>query len=113
MAEPKATTSHPPETVRLTDKTLEHLENLMAASVRRAIHESLTEETAEAFWAAGLKVLQKQATNHAGRFVIGGIWGLMRRAGMFLTLGGIVYAVGGWSALAGLAKTLFSQGGAP
>lgn len=104
---------HPPETVRLTDKTLAHLETLMAASVRRAIHESLTEETAERFWGAGLRVLQKQATDHAGRFVIGGIWGLMRRASMFLVLGGVVYAIGGWSALAGLAKTIFSQGATP
>jgi len=105
-------TDHP-ETVRLTEKTLTHLEALMASSVRRAIRESLTEETAELFWGAGLKVLQRQATDHAGRFVIGGLFGLLRRAGMFLVLGGIVYAIGGWTALAGLAKTLFSQGGAP
>jgi len=57
--------------------------------------------------------LQRQATDHAGRFVLGGSWGLVRNAGMFLTLGGIVYAIGGWSALAGLAKTLFSQGSTP
>lgn len=114
MSDPKPPPSeHPPETVRLTDKTLEHLENLMASSVRRAIRESLTEDTAELFWGAGLKVLQRQATDHAGRFVLGGLWGLVRRAGMFLTLGGIVYAIGGWSALAGLAKTLFSQGSTP
>lgn len=66
--------THPPDTVRLTDKTLTHLETLMAASVRGAIHESLTEETAERFWGAGLRVLQRQATDHAGRFVIGGLW---------------------------------------
>ena len=105
--------NHPPDTVRLTDKTLAHLETLMAASVRRAIHEALTEEAAERFWGAGLRVLQRQATDHAGRFVIGGLWGLIRRASMFLVLGGVVYAIGGWSALAGLAKTIFSTGGAP
>lgn len=102
-----------PDTVRLTETTLAHLETLMASSVRRAIRESLTEETAELFWGAGLKVLQKQATDHAGRFVIGGLFGLLRRASMFLVLGGVVYAIGGWTALAGLAKTLFSQGGTP
>lgn len=105
--------TEPLKPVHLTDATISRLEQLMVASVRTAIRESLTEETAEAFWNAGLKVLQKQATNHAGRFVIGGLWGLMRRASMFLVLGGVVYAIGGWSALAGLAKTIFSQGGAP
>jgi hypothetical protein len=99
-----------PAEVRLTDETGEWLEQKMAAAVREGIKGAMTEETAAAFWAAGLTVLQKQATQHAGRFVLGGLWGLMRKASLFLTLGGIVYAIGGWSALAALFKTLFSSG---
>jgi hypothetical protein len=103
------TTSPPPAAeVRLTDETIQYLREQMKTAVSEGIASAINEETAEAFWSAGLNVLQKQAQQHAGRFVIGGLWGLARKLGLFLMLGGIVYAVGGWSALAGLAKTIFS-----
>lgn len=105
------TTSPPPAAeVRLKDETIAYLEEKMAKAVAEGIAAAINEQTAEAFWSAGLNVLQKQAQQHAGRFVIGGLWGLARKLGLFLMLGGIVYAVGGWSALAGLAKTIFSGG---
>lgn len=100
------------EEVRLTDTTLAHLEWLMASAVKQGIRESMTEETAEMFWSAGLSLLQKQATQKAGRFVIGGLGGLVKKTMLFVLLGGLVYAVGGWSALAGLFKLLF-HGGPP
>lgn len=81
----------------------------MAKAVKDGLQSVLNEQTAEAFWAAGFNVLQRNATQHAGRFVIGGLWGLMRKMSLFLMLGGIVYAIGGWSALAGLFKTLFGS----
>lgn len=99
-----------PSEVRLTDETGAWLEAKMAAAVREGIKGAMTEETAVAFWAAGLTVLQKQATQHAGRFVLGGLWGMARKASLFLALGGIVYAIGGWAALATLFKTLFTSG---
>ena len=98
-----------PAEVRLTEDTGEWLEQKMAAAVREGIKGAMTEETAAAFWAAGLTVLQKQATQHAGRFVLGGLWGLARKASLFFMLGGIVYALGGWAALAALAKTIFGK----
>lgn len=94
--------------VRLTDETIEYLEQKMAKVVKDGLQSVLNEQTAEAFWAAGFNVLQRNATQHAGRFVIGGLWGLMRKLSLFLMLGGIVYAIGGWNALASLFKTLFS-----
>lgn len=97
--------------VRLTDETIQYLEDRIASAVGTGIKNAMTEDTAAAFWAAGLTVLQRQATDHAGRFVLGGLWGLARKAGLFLMLGGIVYALGGWSALAALAKAIFSSGG--
>lgn len=99
-----------PSEVRLTEETGAWLEAKMASAVREGIKGAMTEETAAAFWAAGVSVLQKQATQHAGRFVLGGLWGLLRKASLFLTLGGIVYAIGGWAALATLFKALFSSG---
>lgn len=95
--------------VRLTDETIAYLEERIAAAVGNGIKTAITEDTAVAFWSAGLAALQKQATQHAGRFVLGGIWGLLRKASLFFLLGGIVYAVGGWAALAALAKTIFGK----
>lgn len=101
----------PPAEVRLTDETIAYLEQRIAAAVGAGLKSAMTEDTAAAFWAAGLSVLQKQATQHAGRFVLGGLLGVVRKLGLFLTLGGIVYALGGWSALAALFKVLFQGGG--
>ncbi len=98
-----------PAEVRLTDETIEYLETRIASAVSNGVKTAITEETATAFWAAGLTALQKQATEHAGRFVIGGLWGLLRRASLFLMLGGIVYALGGWTALAALFKAVFGR----
>lgn len=100
-----------PQEVRLTDDTIQYLNEQIGEAVARGIKGAITEDTAKAFWAAGFTMLQDQASEHAGRFVIGGLWGLMRKLMMFLTLGGIVYAIGGWSGLAALFKALFSHGG--
>lgn len=108
-AGPERRTPTPAE-VRLTDETGAWLEAKMAAAVREGIKGAMTEETAAAFWAAGLTVLQRQATQHAGRFVLGGLLGLLRKASLFMALGGIVYAIGGWAALATLFKALFTSG---
>ena len=112
MTEPAHHTTErrkPVAEVRLTDETIAYLEERIAAAVGNGIKTAITEDTAVAFWSAGLAALQKQATQHAGRFVLGGIWGLARKASLFFMLGGIVYAVGGWAALAALAKTIFGK----
>lgn len=82
-------------------------------AVREVIAEEiLTEEAAKKFWLAGLEVLQEQAQNHAGRFVLGSLSAMFRKVTIFVLVGGLVYAIGGWSALAGLFKTLFTSGSA-
>lgn len=86
------------------------MEQAITNAVQRGIREAVTPELAEAFWAAGLNMLQKQATAHAGRFVIGSIFGLMKRVSIFIIIGLLVYSVGGWSALANFFKILFFQG---
>lgn len=96
--------------VRLTDETIRYLEEKFANAVREGISSAMTEETAEKFWAAGLTVLQKQAAAHTGRFILGSLWGVSRKILIFLMIGGIVYAVGGWGALAALFKALFHPG---
>lgn len=99
-----------PSEVRLTEETGAWLEEKMAAAVREGIKGAITEETAAAFWAAGMTVLQKQATQHAGRFVLGGLWGLTRKVLLFFTVGGLVYALGGWALLSTFFKAVFSSG---
>lgn len=98
--------------MRLTDTTMGELETLMARSVQRGIADAVNDETVERFWAAGLTVLQRNAARHTGRFVLGGLWALLSKVWLFVLLGGIVYALGGWPALTALAKSLFGSGGA-
>lgn len=101
--------------VRLRPETIEHLEEKIAKAVRDGISSAMNEETAAAFWGAGLMLLRKQATERAGQAVIGGLWALCTRAVMFFVLGGLVYSVGGWSALAAFfkyVKAFFGGGGA-
>lgn len=89
-----------PAEVRLTDETIAYLKEEIKNAVSDGIKGAMTEQTAEAFWAAGFKVLQEQAARHTGRFVLGGLWGAVRKVAVFLVLGWIVYMVGGWSLLA-------------
>lgn len=97
--------------VALAPEALQQINDRVAEAVRDGIKGAITEDAAEAFWLAGLAVFQKQATAHAGRFVLGGILGLARKALVFLALGGLFYAVGGWAGLALLFKALFDGGG--
>lgn len=96
--------------VRLTEQTLEYLEQKIAQAVREGIKGAITEDTATAFWGAGITLLQKQAAAHTGRFVLGGLGALVRKVAVFVVIGGVVYALGGWGALATLFKALFSAG---
>lgn len=108
-ANPQLSPASPIE-VRLTPETLDYLDKRVSQAVRDGISSSFNEENAKLFWTAGLNLLQEQASTHAGRFVLGGLWGLLRKLSMFLLLGGIVYAVGGWTALLKLWNVLFSSG---
>lgn len=104
-------TDRQPTEVRLTDETITYLEERIAAAVQTGIKGAINEETAAAFWTAGLNALKRNATENTGRFVLGGLWGLMRKLSVFMLLGGLVYALGGWSALAALGKALFTVRG--
>lgn len=100
----------PPVEVRLTKETLDYLDTRIEVAVQSGVRSAMTEDTAKLFWSAGLSVLQDQASTHAGRFVLGGLWGLVRKLSMFLLLGGIVYAIGGWAALLKLWHVIFASG---
>lgn len=62
------------------------------------LFDTIVERTAAAF--------RRSATQASGQIVIDGLSGLLKRAAWFAVLGILVYALGGWSGLATLFKTL-------
>lgn len=95
-----------------TDSQQATLKAITREAMREEFEMLFTEDAAKRFWMAGFNVLQEQAQNHAGRFVLGSLGAMFRKVTIFVLIGGLVYAVGGWSALAGLFKTLFTSGSA-
>jgi len=96
--------------VGLSDTTMGEIGEVVASAVKQAITESMNTENAKVFWVAGIEVLQQQASEHAGKFVLGGLMGLVRKTLFFLIAGGMIYALGGWSALAAFFKAIFGSG---
>jgi len=108
MPEPTSTSEPlPAAEVRLTDETIAYLSEKMAEAAATALKQSLNEDTAKMFWTAGVSMLQEQAANKTGRFVIGSFSVLAKKALLFAALGSLVYAIGGWDALARLFKAIF------
>lgn len=100
--------------VRLSDETIAYLESRIAEGVRKGmssgLSDAITEEAAGKIMKTFITAVQKNANDHAGRVVLGGLWGMTKRAAGFVLMGSLVYAVGGWSAIAGMAKVVFAGG---
>lgn len=113
------TTHHPPKPppraldtdVTLTPETIALLEDRMSHAVAAGIQSAMTEDAARQFWAAGFRELEEVAQANTGRFVLGGLIGLVKKLSTFVVLGGMVYAIGGWTALGKLWHALFGTGG--
>lgn len=96
----------------LTDSELGELDQLMKRSVADGIREVVRDpEALEAFWGGAATVLQRQARERTGGFVLGALSGLLSRVWLFVLLAGIVYALGGWAALGKLWAALSPEGG--
>ena len=95
--------------VRLQDETILYLREQIREAVGEGIRSALTTEAAEAFWGAGLALLHRQAREHTGRFVLGGLFSLVKRLWMVIAIFGLIYATGGWPAVVGLVKSVFSN----
>lgn len=98
-------------TVRLSqvdmDTLVSRIAESNAKSIAQALHETMSDETALKFWAAGIRALQEHAAEHTGRWLLGGVWAIVQRLMLFMLLGGVVYAIGGWSALAKVWHVIF------
>jgi uncharacterized membrane protein required for colicin V production len=82
----------PPQEVRLRQETIDHLTEKMSEAVASGIAKAVAD-------------IQAQATQRVGGFVLGGLAGLAQRISVFIVLGGVVYAFGGWDAIGSFFKT--------
>lgn len=96
--------------VTLTPDTIALLEDRISHAVAAGIQSVMTEDAARQFWGAGFRELQEKAQAHTGRFVLDGLKGLVKKLSTFVVLGGMVYAIGGWTALGKLWDALFGTG---
>lgn len=77
---------------------------LLAALLRDEMRVAVAEGiqavmTNEQFWEKVFAVLQRQATERTGRFVLGGVTVVMKKALWVGTFALIAYSIGGWSLL--------------
>ena len=89
------------------DELVERLTEAQAASSASGIKAAVTDEVALKFWMSGIRALQEHAAEHTGRWLLGGVWAVVQKLMLFMLLGGVVYAIGGWSALAKVWHVIF------
>lgn len=92
----------------LTDLMRNEMHDGMRMAVAEGIQAALTEDNARKFVQAVLAEFQAAATMKTGQIAGGLLKAFIGRVFLFVMLGSIVYAVGGWNALAALAKYLAS-----
>lgn len=102
----------PPPRAHLSDSALAELHETtrkaVAEGIKQGIREAIEdEEIVTAYWTKGISVAKRQARDQAGAILFSSLSEILKRAAQFAMLGMLVYAVGGWSALAGLIKVLF------
>lgn len=96
----------------LTEESRVLLAAMLRGEMRIAVAEGIEAVmTNEKMWAKVFVVLQEQATERTGRFVLGGISAVFKKAMWVGTFALIAYSVGGWS----LVKTVWAamSGGKP
>jgi hypothetical protein len=89
----------------LRNEMRDELRIAVAEGVSGAMTDANAQKFVRSMWAEAQKMAAEKSVEVAG----GAIKALLKRALLFLFLGSLVYAVGGWSALAALAKFLASR----
>lgn len=75
-------------------------------TIRDAVREGIREAVADPdLWAAAGAAMRSQAQSAAGGLILGGLRQILGRLAWVLVIGGGVYLLGGWSALAGMVKS--------
>jgi len=100
--------------VEISDETRLLLEDMVEKRMRSAVADgiatAMTHENARLFMRSLLAEAQQLATEKTGQVVGSAVMALVKRGILFVFLGSIVYALGGWSALAALLKFLKAGG---
>lgn len=78
----------------------------ITASVRAGIAEAACNPDT---WAAAVSGIRASTEHHAGRWLVGAMWSVLRKALVVIVIGMLVYSVGGWSALSALWKAVWGQ----
>ncbi len=110
---PPSTDDHPPRhhTVEVEDpaarRQIEALAGMLPEMIREGTAQGLQSALAQPeTWVAVAKGFREAARREAGTAVLNGLAALARKLLLFLAIGGLVYWIGGWAALAGLWKAL-------
>jgi len=92
--------------VELAQETISIVRHEVRAAIKDGMSDMMSQANMEKFWGVGVSMLQRQAAVKTGTFVGGVAMGILRKGLIFTILGGLVYAIGGWTALATLWKAL-------
>lgn len=81
-------------------------DTLTSKMVSRAVAEGIKSAMSDPeVWSAAVMAIQAHAKSEAGGWLFGGLRAILSRVGWILVIGGGVWLVGGWSALAALWKS--------
>jgi hypothetical protein len=98
--------------LRLTDmqNTIENEGRATRLALAQTIKDVISDEQAmDNLWSSAFSSLQRSAQDHTGRILFGGLKALASRLMLFVSLGLIVYAIGGWTALLKLWSIIWHQ----
>lgn len=109
-----ASVDHNRNQVALTEESRQVLQAVLREDMGKAfeagLSKAMTSDNARMFVRAMLTEAQTMATEKTGQVVGNAVVALLKRGLLFVFLGSIVYALGGWSALAALGKFLKAGG---
>lgn len=84
----------------LTEESRLLLAAMLRDEMRVAVSEGIESVlTSELMWAKVFEVLQKQATERTGRWVLGGLTTMAKKAVWLSVFALMVYSIGGWALL--------------
>lgn len=70
---------------------------------------TISQDVTEGFWLTTLDVLRNNAAQASSNILLAALKRLIKNISAFLILGLTVYAIGGWSGLAALAKVILGR----
>jgi hypothetical protein len=85
----------------------------MQGAVADGIKEAMTPDAARLFWGVGLDMLQEQARMRAGRFVLDGIWKMLKNGFWVALLLAALYSLAGSSFAIAVWKAISPWGAKP